>query len=231
MTVMVRDLPEEERPREKFIRYGASALSNAELLAILLRTGMQNKSVLHVAADVLAKFRERGLQDLIHMMPEEMTDIPGLGLTKAVTILAAVELGRRLHIESTAKATIVHGPEDAAAYLMPRLEFERKEHFVILLLNTKNHITGMRNVSTGSLSASVVHPREVFLEAIHSSAAAIILSHNHPSGDPSPSREDIAVTQRLQKAGKILDIPVLDHIIIGEGRFVSMKEQGYVAFV
>ena len=121
---------------------------------------------------------------------------------------------------------IVHGPEDVAHYAMPRFRFEQKEHFAVMLLNTKNHILGLTDVSVGSLSASIVHPREVFQTALRYAAAAMILIHNHPSGDPSPSREDINVTQRLVKAGKIMDIPVLDHIILGDNRFVSIKEKG-----
>lgn len=226
MPIMVRDLPMGERPREKLIRFGAAALSNAELIAILLRTGTKERSVLDVAAEVLSLFQREGITELMHMTPSEMTKIQGLGEAKASAILAAVELGRRLSIEKASEVKTIRGPEDAAEYVMPHLRFEEREHFEIILLDTKNHILGLRDISTGSLSASIVHPREVFLAAIRGGCASIILVHNHPSGDPAPSREDIAITQRLVKAGALLDIPVLDHVIIGDGRFASLKEKG-----
>lgn len=223
--LMVRDLPKEERPREKLVAYGASVLSNAELLAILLRTGTKEHSVLRVAEQVLCCYKDRGLSAIVHMSAEELAKIPGLGLAKAATVLAAVELGRRLAV-SAAKVEVVHGPEDVAHFAMPRYRLEQKEHFAVLLLNTKNHILAMPEISVGSLTASVVHPREVFEAAVRHAAASIILLHNHPSGDPSPSREDIAVTHRLVQAGVIMDIPVLDHVVLGDNRFVSLKEKG-----
>ena len=229
MTIMVRDLPAEERPREKLLRSGAAALSNVELLAILLRTGTRQHSVLRVSEEVLAHYKDRGISGIVHIAPTELSQINGVGLAKAASILAAVELGRRLSQAAAARIEVVHGPEDAAHYAMPRFRFEQREHFAVLLLNTKNHILGMPEISVGSLSASVVHPREVFREAINYAAAAMILLHNHPSGDPSPSREDIAVTSRLVKAGKIMDIEVLDHIILGDQRFLSLKEKGFLS--
>ena len=213
MTIMVRDLPRDERPREKLIAYGADALSNAELLAVLLHTGTREQSVLHLAESVLGKFKERGIASIVHTSVADLAGIHGIGPSKAASILAAVELG----------------PEDAAHYVMPHLRYEQKEHFAVLLLNTKNHILGLRDVSIGSLSASVVHPREVFAMAIRYAAASMILVHNHPSGDPNPSREDLAITDRLVKAGRILDIPVLDHIILGDNRFLSLKEKGMIS--
>ena len=229
MTIMVRDLPAEERPREKLLGYGASALSNAELLAILLRTGTSKQSVLGIADEVLAHYKERGIAGMVHMAPAELAAIRGIGMAKAATIVAAVELGRRLAVRTAEQIQVVHGPEDAAQFAMPRFRFEQKEHFAVMLLNTKNHILGLKEVSMGSLQASVVHPREVFRAAIDYAAASMILLHNHPSGDPSPSREDIAVTQRLVKAGRIMDIPVLDHIILGDCRFLSLKEKGMMS--
>ncbi len=224
--IMVRDLPRDERPREKLLRDGAASLSNAELLAILLRTGTKDCSVLEVAEQVLACFQGVGLTGLVHMNPHEITRIHGISSVKAATIFAAVELGRRLSVKAAEKIEVVHGPEDAAHFAMPRFRYEQREHFAVMLLNMKNHILGMADVSIGSLSASIVHPREVFRPAIQYAAASMILFHNHPSGDPSPSREDIAVTERLARAGQIMDIPVLDHIILGEQRFLSFKEEG-----
>ena len=224
-TIMVRDLPLEERPREKLVSYGPAVLSNAELLAILLRTGTRGESVLRMAERVLSYCKDRGLASMVHMSVEELAKIHGLGPGKAATVLAAVELGRRLAI-AEARVEIIHGPEDVARFAMPHFRHETKEHFAVLLLNTKNHILAMPVISQGSLTASVVHPREVFEAAVRHSAASMILLHNHPSGDPSPSREDIAVTERLVKAGQIMDIPVLDHVIIGNNSFASLKEKG-----
>ncbi len=228
MAIMVRDLPPEERPREKLLLCGAAALSNAELLAILLRSGTRKKSVLRIAEEILAHIKEQGLAGMVHISVPELAKIDGVGRVKAATLQAAIELGRRLSVQQAARIEIIHGPEDAAHYAMPRYRFEQKEHFAVLLLNTKNHVLGMPEVSVGSLSASVVHPREVFRAAIDYAAASMILLHNHPSGDPTPSREDIAVTERLVKAGKIMDIPVLDHVVLGNERFTSFKEKGLI---
>ncbi|MFA6851163.1 MAG: DNA repair protein RadC [Selenomonadaceae bacterium] len=228
MMTMVRYLPEDERPRERLLVKGATVLSNAELLAILLRTGTREDSVLHLAEKVLAMYKERGILSIMHMSPGELSGIKGIGDAKAATIIAAVELGRRLSEKVSEKRYVIHGPEDAAVYVMPRFRYETKEHFAVMLLNTKNHVLSVHVVSIGSLSASIVHPREVFREAIQNAAASVILLHNHPSGDPSPSREDILVTERLVKAGKIMDIPVLDHIIIGDDKYISLKEKGMV---
>ena len=228
MAAMVRDLPEDERPREKLLASGAASLSDVELLAILLRTGTRTQSVLHVAEEVLAKYRDRGLVSVVHMAPAELAEVKGIGQAKAATILAAVELGRRLASKAAEKFETIHGPEDVAAYAMPHFRYELREHFAVMLLDTKNHVLGMPTVSVGSLSASIVHPREVFRVAIQQAAASIILLHNHPSGDPSPSQEDIAVTEQLIKVGKIMDLTVLDHIIIGDNKFISLKEQGMV---
>lgn len=230
MTTMVRDLPREARPREKLLQHGASSLSDTELLAILLRTGTTAQSVLHLAEAVLAKYRDKGLTAIVHMAPQEMADISGIGPAKAATILAAVELGRRLSSRAAAQQTTIHGPEDVAAYAMPLFRYELKEHFAVMLLDIRNHVVAMPVISIGSLTSSVVHPREVFREAIQRSAAALILLHNHPSGDPNASEEDLAITRQLVRAGKLMDIPVLDHVILGDGRFLSLKETGKVSF-
>lgn len=226
MTIMVRDLPSDERPREKLLAGRVGSLSNTELLAVLLRTGTRTQSVIRVAEAVLAHYKERGIAAMANTAPAELVSIDGVGMAKAATIIAAIELGRRLSIDETSKIEIIRGPEDVAKFAMPRFRFERREHFAVLLLNTKNHILGMPDISVGSLSASIVHPREVFRAAVDYAAAAMILCHNHPSGDPSPSKEDIMVTKRMLKAGNIMDIPVLDHVIIGKNRFFSLKEEG-----
>lgn len=226
MAIMVRDLPLDERPREKLLAAGAASLSNTELLAVLLRTGTRQRSVLCIAEEILAHYKERGLFAIVHMPAAELATINGMGTAKAATVLAAVELGRRLAIKAAEHVEVVQNPEDAACYAMPRFRYEQREHFSVMLLNTKNHILGLKDISIGSLQASVVHPREVFRAAIEYAAASMILFHNHPSGDPSPSREDIAVTKRLVKAGTIMDVPVLDHIILGDNRYISLREKG-----
>ncbi len=221
---MVRDLPEEERPREKLIRRGASALSDTELLAILLRTGTSSVSVLHLAEEVLVKYRDKGLVSMMNLSPQEIASIHGVGLAKAATIVAAVELGRRLSTRAAQKTEKIDGPEDAAHYAMPALRYAQKEHFLVMLLDVRNRVLAMPTVSIGGLTSSVAHPREIFREAIQYSAASMILLHNHPSGDPTPSREDIQITKQMIKAGEIMGIPVLDHIILANDDFLSLKE-------
>lgn len=224
MTVMVRDLPKEDRPREKLIGRGAAALSDTELLAILLRTGTSSVSVLHLAEEVLAKYRDKGLVAIMNMSPQEIATVHGVGLAKAATIVAAVELGRRLSTRAAQKTEKIEGPEDAARYMMPMLRYEQKEHFLVMLLDVRNRVIATSTISVGGLTSSIAHPREVFREAIRHSAAALILVHNHPSGDPSPSREDIQLTRQMMKAGDVMGIPVLDHIILANDEFISIKE-------
>lgn len=225
----LRELPSEDRPRERLLNQGSAYLSNTELLALLIRSGCKDKSAIELAQDVLSVYRDVGLSAMATVTAAELTKIKGIGSAKAAEIVAAVELGRRLSEGKTNNHSVVTGPEDAAAYAMPRLRFMKKEHFCVLLMNIKNHILSMPTISVGSLTASVVHPREVFREAVQQTAASIILVHNHPSGDPSPSNEDISTTERLVKAGKLMDIPVLDHIIVGDNRYISMKETGLIA--
>ena len=224
MSVMVRDLPKEVRPREKLLQCGASALSDIELLAILLRTGTTSKSVLHLAEDVLAQYKDKGLAAVIHMSPQEIASIHGVGLAKAATVVAAVELGRRLSERAAQTIEKVEGPEDVARYVIPSLRFEQKEHFLAMFLDIRNRILALSTISVGSLTASIAHPREVFREAIRYSAAGVILVHNHPSGDPGPSREDIQLTKQMMKAGEIMGIPVLDHVVVAGENFLSLKE-------
>ena len=221
---MVRDLPKEVRPREKLLQYGASALSDIELLAILLRTGTTSKSVLHLAEDVLAQYKDKGLAAIMHISPQEIASIHGIGLAKAATVVAAVELGRRLSERAARTLEKVEGPEDVARYVIPSLRFEQKEHFLVMFLDIRNRILALSTISVGSLTSSIAHPREVFREAIRYSAASVILVHNHPSGDPAPSREDIQLTKQMMKAGEIMGIPVLDHVVVAGDNFVSLKE-------
>lgn len=222
--MMIRDVPLAERPRERMLQAGAQALSNAELLAVLLRTGTSEESVLHLAQRLLVT--TGGLRQLQDATLEELTEIKGIGPAKAVQVMAGLELGKRLAKASLGERYIIRSPEDAAHYLMEEMRYLRKEHFVCLFLSTKNQVIGQKTVFVGSLNASIVHPREIFKEAIKRSAASIICFHNHPSGDPTPSREDIQVTKRLDEAGHIVGIELLDHVIIGDGRYTSLKEKG-----
>lgn len=223
--MMVRDYPIEERPRERMVKEGAEKLSNQELLAILLRTGTKNESVFQLASRVLKEVSS--IRRLTEASIEELTAVKGIGQAKAVQIKAGIELGRRV-ARKQAELLTIRSPQDAATYLMELLALEQQEKFYCLYLNTKNQVIYEKTVFVGSLNASIVHPREVFKEAFKHSAASIIVSHNHPSGDPTPSREDIEVTKRLVNAGEIVGIECLDHLVIGDGQFVSLKEKGYI---
>jgi DNA repair protein RadC len=225
-TLMIRDFPQDERPRERFVQNGPQSLSNHELVAILLRTGTKEESVLQLSNRLLTSFE--GLRLLKDASLEEMTAIKGIGTAKAIQVLAAIEIGRRVANLEYEDRYVIRSPEDGANYVMNDMRFLSQEHFVCLYLNTKNQVIHKQTIFIGSLNASIVHPREVFKEAFRRSAASIICIHNHPSGDPSPSREDIEVTKRLAECGKIIGIDVLDHLIIGENKFVSLKEKGYL---
>ncbi|MFX3674593.1 MAG: DNA repair protein RadC [Paenisporosarcina sp.] len=225
-TLMIRDVHEADRPRERLIRQGAESLSNQELIAILLRTGTKQESVLHLANRVLTYFEQ--LHALKTATIEEMTAVKGIGEAKAVQLLAAIELGRRLAQQQTDGKFTVRSPKDAATYLMADMTSLKQENFVALFLNVKNQVLHKQTIFIGSLNASIVHPREIFREAVKRSAASIICAHNHPSGNPSPSPEDIEVTKRLQEAGHIMGIELLDHVIIGDHQFISLKEKGYM---
>jgi DNA repair protein RadC len=225
-SLMIRDFPQNERPRERLIQDGPTSLSNHELLAILLRTGSKQESVIQLANKLLIQFE--GLRLLKDATIEELSNIKGIGETKAIQILAALELGRRVGRLQYEDRFVIRSPEDGANYMMEELRFLSQEHFVCLYLNTKNQVLHRKTIFIGSLNASIVHPREVFKEAFKRSAASIICLHNHPSGDPTPSKEDIEVTKRLSECGKIIGIELLDHLIIGDQKYVSLKEKGYV---
>lgn len=224
----IKELPEDERPREKLLAKGPQALSNAELIAILLRTGTKRDSAVGVAQKLLKKYEESGIAVFSGLTPQELSLENGIGPAKAVTVAAAIELGKRLNDLAAAERPIIRTPQDAAHLMMPRLRFETKESFIAIMLSTKNHVLATPIISLGTLNASIVHPRELFRQAINFSAAAIILVHNHPSGDPNPSKEDIDLTTQMIAAGKLLGINVLDHVIIGDKRYVSLKEKGII---
>lgn len=226
-TYHMKELPPEDRPREKMINNGAAVLTDSELLAILIGSGTKEKSALDIARDLTA---EGGmLRNLATARDvKELAKMKGLGLAKAATIIAALELGRRVALAEPQSRDSITSPEDGVALLMPRLRYETKEHFLVVLLNSKNKVLQIEQISEGSLNSSVVHPREVFMPAVLHHAAAILAAHNHPSGDPTPSKEDKDLTKTLAEAGKYMGIPVLDHIIIGDASYFSFKEHSYL---
>ncbi|MBP7072117.1 MAG: DNA repair protein RadC [Clostridia bacterium] len=220
----IKNLPEEERPRERLARHGASVLSNAELLAILLRTGTKEESAISLAHRILVQ--EQGLRYLADSNVEQLSSINGIGKAKAAQIKAAIELGKRLAAFEPGADKPLKCPQDVAGLLMEEMRYLKKEHMKLVLLNVKCNLISVEEISVGSLNASIVHPREVFNPAIRKSSASIIMVHNHPSGDPSPSSEDISITARIAEAGKLIGIELVDHIIIGDGKYISMKEKG-----
>ncbi len=220
----IKDMPASERPRERLARLGAGALSSAELLAILLRTGVGGENAVRMAERLLARFD--GLAGLARAGLPELTAIRGLGEAKAAQLLAAFELGRRLAAAMPEERPQIRSPEDAASLVMVEMGLLRQEQLRVILLDNKNRVLAIPTVYAGSLNATVVRAAEVFREAITRNCAALILVHNHPSGDPTPSPEDAALTAQIARAGALLDIEVLDHLVIGHGRYVSMRKQG-----
>ncbi len=222
---MLRELPRAERPRERLKTLGAQALSSSELLAILIGTGTSGRSALAVAHDALAR-TDGSLRRLSAQPVAALTAVPGLGNVRAVVIHAALELGRRLAAESRDEGAPLRSPRDVWAAFAPRLEDLPVEEFHVAVLDAQHRLERDITITRGILNSSLVHPREVFREAIAERAAAIILIHNHPSGDPTPSADDRGITTQLVAAGRLLDIPVADHLIIGRGRYLSFAEAG-----
>ena len=223
--ISVREMPELERPREKLLRYGVSALSNAELIALLLGSGTGNMSAITIA-NMLISRDPAGIVFLGDCPPEELCSMKGIGPAKAAVIMAAVEIGRRIMTAPRGKKIKTSSPEQIASLFMEKMRYLKKEEFKVLLLNVKNEIISVEDVSMGSVSNSEAHPREVFYAPVRRGAASVVLVHNHPSGNPEPSESDLLVTQRMVLAGEILGIKVLDHVIIGDGSYVSLKSEG-----
>lgn len=221
---MIRDLPTELRPRERMIYAGPGALSDSELLAIILRVGSKNENVIRMAERLLSQFG--GLIGLARASFEEMCSSHGIGEAKATQIKAALELGRRMQMASPHEKPQVRSPADAANLVMMEMGLLEQEQLRVVLLDTKNFVLRIPTVYSGSLNTAVVRIAEVFRDAIRVNCAAIIVIHNHPSGDPTPSPEDVRVTEMIVDAGRLLDIDVLDHLVIGRNRFVSLKERG-----
>ncbi len=220
----IKSLPSHLRPREKLLSRGSENLTDAELLAILLRTGRKGKSVLQIARSILKKYP---LDHLLSITHDDLIKVKGIGSDKATTILAAFELTRRATQSFDHNRPIIQSPQDAVDQLT-NIRNKKKEYFVVLYLNARHELLHKETISIGTLTASLVHPREVFAPALIHSAAAVMLAHNHPSGDTTPSAEDKVVTNKLVQAGQLLDIRVIDHLILTSTAYTSLRELGYL---
>lgn len=223
----IKDLPLSERPREKLYKYGVSSLSNAELIAVIIRIGNREDTAIELGQRLLS-MDNTGIGFLADASFEELTKVKGIGECKASQIIAAVELGKRISAQIGEEKVKITSPADIVNILMEDMRYLKKEHFKAAILDTKNQIITIENISVGNLNSSIVHPREVFNAAIRRSGNSIILIHNHPSGDPTPSKEDINITNRLIESGNILGIKVLDHIVIGDNKYISFKERNII---
>ncbi|PWB50397.1 MAG: hypothetical protein C3F06_12575 [Candidatus Methanoperedenaceae archaeon] len=223
--IKILDMQKDERPRERLIKNGASALSDSELLAIILRTGSKQENVINLSQRIL---KEYNIKQLSQANLKQLMRIHGIKESKAAQITACFEIARRLESFKEGEKQKINSPEDVYRLIYPKMREQKKELFIELCLDTKNRIIREEVISVGSLNANIVHPREVFKLALAESAAHIIVVHNHPSGDPAPSREDIEITKKLAQTGIIMGITLLDHVIIGDGRHFSMKEAGHI---
>ncbi len=222
----IKDFPEGEKPRERLLKYGAESLTDAELIAIIIRIGNRNETAVDLSQRLLKGGNGlQGLRFLLEASTEELYKIKGIGAAKTAQIKAALEIGKRLFSIKQKERDAIRCPDDVVYLLMGEMRYLDKEHLKVVLLNMKNQVLSIEDVSIGNLNSSIVHPREVFKTAIRRSSGSVILVHNHPSGDPTPSREDINVTKRIVESGELLGIPVLDHIKIGDGKFISLKEK------
>jgi DNA repair protein RadC len=220
----IQDFQENDRPRERLAELGASALSNAELLAVLLRTGLPGENAVQMGQRLLRQFG--GITGLHKISFEELSNQKGLGSAKTSTIKAAIELGRRLPLENAEERPVITCPKDAADLIMYEMLGLPVENLWVFLLDTRNRVLKIEKLYKGSLNSSTVRVGELFKSALTNNAASIILAHNHPSGDPTPSPEDVALTRAASQAGHLLDVEVLDHIVIGQNKFVSLKDKG-----
>jgi len=221
----IHDLPISERPRERLQKFGAEALSAQEILSLILGRGIAGESVAVTAQRLLSQFGS--LKGIAGASLEELSQVRGIGLAKASQIKAAFELANRLEgYPESGRKSLVKTPDEVVSLVRGRLKGKKKEHFLVLLLDTRGQVIKISEISVGSLDSSIVHPREVFKEAISASAASVIFVHNHPSGDPEPSEDDIKLTERLTQAGEVMGIEVLDHIIIGNDNYLSLKREG-----
>ncbi|MDR5586140.1 MULTISPECIES: DNA repair protein RadC [Clostridium] len=226
-SLKIKDIPKSERPKEKLLSYGADTLNNSELLAIILRTGTKGENVLQLSNRLLSEFQ--GLDGILEASLDDITSIKGIKEGKASQILALAELFKRFRtFKSVDRDVKIMCPNDLATLINGEMSLLKQEILKVIFLNTKNIVIGTKDVFKGSLNTSIVHPREIFKEAINKSSAKIIIAHNHPSGDPTPSKEDKNITLRIKECGEIMGIELLDHIIIGKNNFISLKEKGFV---
>ena len=226
-SLKIKDIPQNERPKEKLLTCGADSLSNSELLAIILKTGTKGENVLQLSGRLLSELE--GLDGVLSASFNDITSIRGIKDGKASQILALSELFRRFRtLKAMKKDVKINSPKDLADLLIGEMNDLTQEVLKVVLLSTKNIIIGTKDVFKGSLNTSIVHPREIFKQAIDKHSASIIICHNHPSGDPTPSKEDINITLRIKECGNILGIQLVDHIIIGNNKFVSLKERGLI---
>ncbi|MDU5107227.1 MULTISPECIES: RadC family protein [unclassified Clostridium] len=226
-SIKIIDIPEEERPVEKLLINGPESLSNPELLAVILRTGTRGENIISLSTRIISEFN--GLDGLLDAGINEITSIKGVKNIKASQIMAIGELVRRINkLNIIRSGKIISSPSDIASHIMKEMVVLKQEVLKLIMLDTKNNIIGIKDVFKGSLNTSIVHPREIFKEAIKKSSSSIIICHNHPSGDPTPSKEDINITIRLKECSKIMGIDLLDHLIIGKDQYVSLKEKGII---
>ncbi|NCO41316.1 MAG: hypothetical protein COZ06_22185 [Armatimonadetes bacterium CG_4_10_14_3_um_filter_66_18] len=221
----MKDMPEDTRPRERLLQHGPEALSTVELLAILLRTGTPSETAMGLAQRLLSS---GGLRHLLTASSQELCAVPGIGPAKVAQLKGALELGRRACQLGTEERPLVRTPADAAALVMSEMRFRARETLRVLCLDARHQLVAVVDVSEGTASAAVAHPRECYREAVRRNATAVVFVHNHPSGDPSASAEDVALTRKLKAAGDLLGIELVDHVIIGDGRYESLRERGLI---
>lgn len=222
MNYLIKDLPNDEKPRERLLKYGIESLSNNELISIVLRCGTKNSSVKNLSNEILHKFSS--VQNLKDITINNLTNIKGIGIVKAITLIASIELGKRVYYEKEVENTIIKKTEDIYNYMEMKVKFNKQEKFYVILLDTKNRIISYKLLFMGTIDFTTVHPREILKYAINNLATSIILIHNHPSGDPNPSNNDIEFTSTFSKASKLIGINFLDHVIIGHNKYYSFYE-------
>ena len=224
----IKEMYRDERPYEKCEQYGAEHLTDVELLAVLLRTGTKGENSIQLAQKILhPEFGQEGILNIHHWSMQQLLQVKGIGRVKAIQILCLAELTKRLAKAEAARGLDFSSPDTIAQYYMEDMRHKKKEVMKLLLLNTKSRLIAENDVSTGTVNMALVSPRELFVEALQKSAVSIILLHNHPSGDPTPSREDLQITQRVRQAGDLIGVELLDHIIIGDNRYISLREIGF----
>lgn len=227
MSKQIKEMAAEERPYEKCLMYGAGVLTDAELLAIIIRTGIKGENSVELSRRILeSSGTVKGILGLQHLTVAELMKVKGIGRVKAVQLACLAELSKRMARAKLKERTIFSSPEDIAGYFMEEMRHKEQEELYVLMMNGKNRLLHYTPLFKGTVNASLVSPREIFIEAMKHQAVTIALLHNHPSGDPAPSREDILITRRIRDTGELVGIPLIDHVIIGDTKYVSMKERG-----